>query len=74
MNYFTKHNVKFPQEVFYAIYDKYEGHTWYMQCILNRLCGYNCRLHNIRPFYGGMVAESGILDAFTCDIISEKII
>lgn len=43
MNYFTKHNVKFPQEVFYAIYDKYEGHTWYMQCILNRrLYRYNC--------------------------------
>ncbi len=27
-------------EVFADIYNRYEGHTWYVQCILNRLYGY----------------------------------
>lgn len=39
--HFTGHDVKLPQEVFHAIYDKYEGHTWYVQCLLNRLYGYD---------------------------------
>ena len=39
--HFAKHNVKFPHEVFDAIYDNYEGHTWYVQCLLNRLYGYD---------------------------------
>ena len=38
---FTKHNTELPIDVFDAIYDKYNGHTWYMQAILNRLYGYN---------------------------------
>lgn len=41
MEHFSKHNTKLPREVFDAIYDKYNGHTWYMQAILNRLYGYN---------------------------------
>lgn len=32
---------EFPHEVFDAIYDKFEGHTWYIQSLLNRLFGYN---------------------------------
>lgn len=38
---FTKHKIKLPLEVFNAIYDKFDGHTWYIQCLLNRLYGYN---------------------------------
>lgn len=38
---FADNNVEFPKPFFDAIYDKYEGHTWYMQVILNRLYGYN---------------------------------
>lgn len=41
MEHFSKHNTELPREVFDAIYDKYNGHTWYMQAILNRLYGYN---------------------------------
>ena len=33
--------MKLPQEVFNKIYEKYEGHTWYVQCLLNRLYGYD---------------------------------
>ena len=41
IEHFTKHNTELPIDVFYAIYDKYNGHTWYMQALLNRLYGYN---------------------------------
>lgn len=41
MEHFSKHNTELPREVFDAIYDKYNGHTWYIQAILNRLYGYN---------------------------------
>lgn len=33
--------MKFPIEIFDAIYSKYDGHTWYIQSLLNRLYGYN---------------------------------
>ena len=33
--------MKLHQEVFNSIYEKYEGHTWYVQCLLNRLYGYD---------------------------------
>lgn len=29
--------IKFPREIFSALYERLEGHTWYMQSILNRL-------------------------------------
>ena len=44
MEHFSKHNTELPREVFDAIYDKYNGHTWYIQAILNRLYGYNCNV------------------------------
>ena len=41
VGHFAKHGVQLPREVFDTIYDKFDGHTWYIQCILNRLYGYN---------------------------------
>ncbi len=38
---FAGHDTTLPDEIFYSIYDKYEGHTWYVQYILNRLYGCN---------------------------------
>jgi AAA+ ATPase superfamily predicted ATPase len=38
---FANNNLQLPDDVFNAIYDKFEGHTWYMQCILNRLYSFN---------------------------------
>ena len=43
---FAKHNTELPVDVLEAIYDKYNGHTWYMQALLNRLYGYN---RNVDP-------------------------
>ena len=39
--HFAEHGVPLHREVFDAIYDKFDGHTWYIQCLLNRLYGYN---------------------------------
>ena len=46
IEHFTKHNTELPIDVFDATYDKYNGHTWYMQALLNRLYGYN---RNVDP-------------------------
>ena len=41
MAHFAKNNLQLPRVVFDAIYDKFDGHTWYIQNLLNRLYGYN---------------------------------
>ena len=41
IRHFAKHGVQLPREIFDTIYDKFDGHTWYIQCLLNRLYGYN---------------------------------
>ena len=41
MAHFAKNNLQLPREVFDAIYDKFDGHTWYIQNLLNRLYRYN---------------------------------
>lgn len=41
IDHFTKNGTQLPQEVFDVIYDKFDGHTWYVQNLLNRLYGYN---------------------------------
>lgn len=38
--HFENQGTKLPREIFNSIYDKYEGHTWYIQSILNRLYEY----------------------------------
>lgn len=41
IGHFAKNGTRLPAEVFDAIYDKFDGHTWYVQNLLNRLYGYN---------------------------------
>jgi AAA+ ATPase superfamily predicted ATPase len=41
IGHFAKHGIQLPLEAFYAIYDRYDGQTWYIQNVLNRLYGYN---------------------------------
>jgi len=33
----AKAGIEFPQEIFHLLYEMFEGHTWYMQNILNHL-------------------------------------
>ena len=37
---FAKKNLKISEDTFNAMYDKFEGHTWYIQNLLNRLYAY----------------------------------
>ncbi len=39
--FFADKSIKFTKEDFDFIYDKFDGHTWYIQSVLNRLYGYN---------------------------------
>lgn len=41
IEHFAKHNLQLSRGIFDAIYDKFDGHTWYIQSLLNRLYGYN---------------------------------
>lgn len=41
MSHFARHGKELPREVFDAIYKRYDGYTWYVQYLLNRLYGYN---------------------------------
>lgn len=41
IEHFAKHSLNIPKKVFDKIYEKFNGHTWYIQNILNRLYGYN---------------------------------
>ena len=61
MEHFSKHNSELSREVFDAIYDKYDGHTWYMQAILNRLYGYNRNVNAELVAY----ATSEIIDEYS---------
>ncbi|MBR3871358.1 MAG: ATP-binding protein [Paludibacteraceae bacterium] len=37
---FAKKNLKISEDTFNAMYDRFEGHTWYIQNLLNRLYAY----------------------------------
>ena len=39
--FFKKQGCQLSEETFKYIYDSFNGHTWYIQAILNRLYGYN---------------------------------
>ena len=41
IEHFAKHKIQLSPEIFKTIYDKFNGHTWYIQNILNRLYSYN---------------------------------
>lgn len=41
MGHFADNNLRLPREVFDTVYDRFDGHTWYIQNVLNRLYGYN---------------------------------
>jgi AAA+ ATPase superfamily predicted ATPase len=37
IKHFSENNITLPKKIFDNIYDKYDGHTWYIQVMLNRL-------------------------------------
>ncbi|MDR3088518.1 MAG: ATP-binding protein [Desulfobulbaceae bacterium] len=45
-SHFQKNNFSITLECFEAIYSQFEGHTWYVQAILNRLFEYRREINN----------------------------
>ena len=41
ISHFANDHVELPREIFEWIYDKFEGHTWYIQNVLNRLYSFH---------------------------------
>lgn len=64
---FADYSLQLPRELFDSVYDKFDGHTWYIQNVLNRLYGYNRDmekkpvLYAVEQIYGRMAEEYGIL-------------
>lgn len=53
--FFEEAGYDLPQSVFEALYDEFDGHTWYIQDVLNRLYGY--RREPTRELLGEAVAQ-----------------
>ena len=43
-NFFKKQGRSFSREIFHSVYEQYEGHTWYIQKIMNQLYGKSGRV------------------------------
>lgn len=58
--FFTSQHRELTQEMFDAIYDRFDGHTWYIQSVLNRLYGYSAAIDERLVAYAvaEIVAES----------------
>ena len=39
--FFSKQGLVLNDELFYGLYDEFDGHTYYVQAVLNRIYGYN---------------------------------
>ncbi|MDR0618445.1 MAG: ATP-binding protein [Bacteroidales bacterium] len=52
--HFEKNSFTFSKECFDVIYDNLEGHTWYIQAILNRLYEYRKDINKPEMIYGAI--------------------
>ena len=59
-DFFTRQGRKLAEETFGYLYDAFDGHTWYIQTLLNRLYGYagNPDIGMVDYAIGEVVAES----------------
>ena len=59
-DFFTRQGRKLAEETFGYLYDAFDGHTWYIQTLLNRLYGYagNQDIGMVDYAIGEVVAES----------------
>lgn len=59
-DFFTRQGRKLAEETFGYLYDSFDGHTWYIQTLLNRLYGYagNPDIGMVDYAIGEVVAES----------------
>ncbi len=45
-SFFDAKNIELPNNIFTSIYNKFDGHTWYIQSLLNRLYSYSKPINN----------------------------
>ena len=45
--HFLKNKCTITKECFESVYSQFEGHTWYIQAVLNRLYGYGKEINNL---------------------------
>lgn len=59
-DFFSKQRRRLDQQVFEYLYDTFQGHTWYIQVLLNRLYGYKDEVNILLVNYAveEIVAES----------------
>lgn len=43
-NFFNKAKREFSEQIFNSLYNEFDGHTWYIQAILNRLYGFRDKI------------------------------
>ena len=55
-NFFVKKGGALSEEVFMYIYDEFEGHTWYVQTIMNRLYENETEVDSIQQANGAILA------------------
>ena len=58
-SFFAGQGKELPLDVFSYLYDRYEGHTWYIQCVLNRLFSYS------------QVIDKALIDNIVMQLVSE---
>ena len=59
-HHLAKAGISFSKEGFHSLYEMLHGHTWYIQCLLNRLYSYRLNLDtsNIQKVIGEIVEEN----------------
>lgn len=60
--FFSAAGRELPESVFNEVYSRYEGHTWYVQYLLNRLYSYDRDINSELA----AVAESQVIDELSC--------
>lgn len=60
--FFSGKGLQFGRELFSDLYNEFEGHTWYMQALLNRLYG-----------YGKDVTDKACINRAICELTEEGV-
>ena len=75
--FFVKKGLSLKKEIFEILYDEFDGHTWYIQAILNRLYGYSMNVGNSEILYTainelveeGVYAYQNLVNAYSLNAI-----
>jgi AAA+ ATPase superfamily predicted ATPase len=77
INHFSEANQKISPELVEKIYDRFEGHTWYMQAVFNEIFsfldeGKSCTIKDLQTALDNKIASYETLFLTTLSLISER--